>query len=329
MKLSSTVARLFLKVVVSTSLLIFLFSKISAESLLVHLHSMNRATIAVGILVFFASNLIGSFQWHLLLTASGVRLAFLQSFRFYFVGLFFNNFLPANIGGDVVKVHNVTRIGSSVYQVIAVTLLDRLLGIFSLCLLATGAVIGVMRFSPIDFLGIYFIIFVGCMAAPLGFYYCEPLSCRLRRLVASIRPLSLDKRGSSILDYMGEFKSRRLFVARLVLLSVVIQFLRVLTHVLVALGLGVHVDPAVFGLFFVFVPLLSLAMIPPITVNGLGVREGLGILLFAGAGIGRTDAFAIEFLTYIVSVLVSLLGVIFFLARPKSRDKASFDTVHI
>ena len=64
---------------------------------------------------------------------------------------------------------------------------------------------------------------------------------------------------------------------------------------LVAVALGVHVDIVVIGLFFVFVPLLSLAMIPPITINGLGIREGLGILLFAGAGIGETDAFGYMF----------------------------------
>jgi hypothetical protein len=55
-------------------------------------------------------------------------------------------------------------------------------------------------------------------------------------------------------------------------------------------------------------------MIPPITINGLGIREGLGILLFAEAGIVRTDAFVMEFATYIISVVVSLLGFVFFIA---------------
>ena len=69
---------------------------------------------------------------------------------------------------------------------------------------------------------------------------------------------------------------------------------------------------------FVFVPLLSLAMIPPITINGLGIREGLGILLFAQVGIGRTYAFAVEFLTYVISVIVSLFGLIFFVIKPNA-----------
>ena len=105
------------------------------------------------------------------------------------------------------------------------------------------------------------------------------------------------------------------------LLSLVIQALRVSTHVLVALALGVRIDMVVVGLFFVFVPILSLAMIPPITINGLGIREGLGILLFAGAGIGETDAFAIEFLTYVVSVSISLVGLVFFVSRRVARTE--------
>ena len=84
---------------------------------------------------------------------------------------------------------------------------------------------------------------------------------------------------------------------------------------LVGMALGISVDAIVLCQFFVFVPLLSLAMIPPITINGLGIREGLGIVLFAAAGIGRTDAFAMEFLTYIIAVAVSLVGLAFFVGR--------------
>ena len=48
------------------------------------------------------------------------------------------------------------------------------------------------------------------------------------------------------------------------------------------------------ALFFVFVPILSLAMIPPITINGLGIREGLGILLF-----GLANSFPLLLVSYV------------------------------
>ena len=97
--------------------------------------TLDRATVGLAILVFFVSNVLGALQWHFLLAASGVRLTFAQTFRFYFVGLFFNNFLPANIGGDAIKIYDVSRGGSYVYRVTAVTLIDRFIGIFGLCLL--------------------------------------------------------------------------------------------------------------------------------------------------------------------------------------------------
>jgi uncharacterized protein (TIRG00374 family) len=303
------------KFVVSTVLMVFLINRISIPELVRVVSEIDSRVFIVGVICFFVSNLLGSYQWHQLLGASGISLTFSQTFRFYFVGLFFNNFLPANIGGDAVKVYDVTRIGSSVYQVIAVTLLDRLLGIFSLCLLAVAGTVYLVRADGSGPYGIYLVIFVACMIPALGFYFFKPLGNLLRRLVTFIRPLSLDTRISSVLDYLGEFKGRKPLVARLVGLSLVIQTLRVLTHVLIGLSLGITLDFTVLCQFFVFVPLLSLAMIPPITINGLGIREMLGILLFANAGLGETDAFTMEFLTYVVSVLVSLVGFLFFVSR--------------
>jgi uncharacterized protein (TIRG00374 family) len=307
--------KVLLRIVISTALMIFLLKKLSISDLVDLVLTIDKGIFAAATLCFFLSNLLGSSQWHQLLGASGVRLSFGQTFRFYFIGLFFNNFLPASIGGDAVKVYDVTKAGSSVYQVIAVTLLDRLLGIFSLCLLALGATFYLMRTDAVGPFGTYILIFIACMTPALGFYFFKPLGKLLRRLVTFIRPLSIDERMSAILDYLGEFKGRKGLVARLLGLSLVIQTLRVLTHVLIGLSIGIVIDFNTLCQFFIYVPLLGLAIILPISIAGLGVRESLGILLFANAGIAETDAFAMEFLTYPVSILVSLIGLLFFISR--------------
>jgi uncharacterized protein (TIRG00374 family) len=318
------------KLLVSTALMVFLLHRISIEELISLVASIDLRMFGIAVACFFLSNLLGSWQWHQLLGASGISMSFGQTFRFYFVGLFFNNFLPANIGGDAVKVYDVTRAGGSVYQVIAVTLLDRILGVFSLCLLAVFATLYVAgtdgSSGPYP---VYLVVFVAFMTPALAFYFIKPLGYVVRRLVRIIRPLSLDSRISSVLDYLSEFKGRKLLIARLVGLSLFIQSLRVLTHVLVGLALGVTLNFTVLCQFFVFVPLLGLAMIPPITINGLGIREGLGILLFAKAGLAETDAFAMEFLTYVGSVLVSLIGFAFFLTRrPRENQGTNGDQEH-
>ena len=303
-----------LKIAVTVLLMAFLLQRISLSELEALVRGMDRLLLAVAVAVFFVSNVAGWLQWHVLLRAGGVTLTRRDSFRFYFVGLFFNNFLPANIGGDVVKVVDVARLGADPYRVIAVTLLDRLLGVFSLCLLAAVADLLLITESRPHYVA-YLLVFIACMIPAIGFYFFRPLGNALRRGVVKLRLFGIDRRASSILNHLSPFKGQRQLVAQLVVFSMVIQALRVVTHVLVGMALGIHVDAGVLCQFFVIIPLLSLAMIPPITINGLGIREGLGIVLFAAAGIGHTDAFAMEFLTFVVSVAVSLLGFVFFLSR--------------
>jgi len=311
---ATTVLRWGIKISVSMGLMVLLLRKISFAELEALVRGMDRTLLASAVAVFFVSNVAGWLQWHVLLRASGVVVPRGSTFRFYFVGLFFNNFLPANIGGDVVKVYDVTKMGTDPYQVIAVTLLDRLLGVFSLCLLAAIAVLFLIPGAAAHYL-LYLGIFIACMIPALGFYFHRRLGNALRRGVVKLRLFEMDRRASSVLDHLSPFKGRRRLVAELVLFSAFIQALRVLTHVLVGMSLRIPVDAILLCQFFVFIPLLSLAMIPPITDNGLGVREGLGIVLFAAAGVGRTDAFAMEFLTFMVSVAVSLVGLVFFVGR--------------
>jgi len=208
MRISGSVAKFIAKPVVSALLFIFLLNKISFDDLSLLLETLDPTFILLALAVFLTSNLLGSLQWHTLLVSSGVRVSFHQTIRFYFVGLFFNNFLPANIGGDAVKVYDVSRMGSSVYQVIAVTLLDRIIGIFSLCFLASISVLFLMEIAPFDMLRLYLAIFVGCMIPALGFYFLRPLSKFVRWLVRWLRMFSIDKRGESILNHLGEFKTR-------------------------------------------------------------------------------------------------------------------------
>ena len=318
-----------LKIAVSASLLVFIIHKLPQDELRRILVSIDSNVFLLAGAVLFLSNFLGALQWHLLLNASGIRIRFHRTFRFYFVGLFFNNFLPANIGGDAVKIYDVSRLGGSVYQVVAVTVLDRLLGIFGLCLLAALAVLFLVVIQPAPILWLYLLIFLCCMIPAIGFYMVKPLGRLLRRGVLLVKVFSLDRRMTRILDHLGQFKGRKSLVSKLVGLSLVIQSLRVCTHILVGIGIGLPFDVVIWMQFFIFVPLLSLAMIPPVTINGLGVREGLGIILFATIGIGRPDAFMIEFSTYFISVVISFLGWLFFVARKGGTVSAGEDGIDV
>ncbi|MGH7681866.1 MAG: hypothetical protein ACRENN_07755, partial [Candidatus Eiseniibacteriota bacterium] len=73
------------------------------------------------------------------------------------------------------------------------------------------------------------------------------------------------------------------------------------------------------GYYFLFVPVLAALVSLPISLNGLGIREGAGVVLFHMAGLTKEQAFTLPFLTYLISVLISLLGGLIFVSRPPRR----------
>ena len=99
---------------------------------------------------------------------------------------------------------------------------------------------------------------------------------------------------------------------RLMAIAIVVQVARVGVHVLCARSLAIDV-PVTY--FFLFVPLLAVIVSLPISLNGIGVREGAGMVLFGWVGVDRTHAFSLQFTTYLVAVAVSLLGALVLLIR--------------
>jgi uncharacterized membrane protein YbhN (UPF0104 family) len=116
---------------------------------------------------------------------------------------------------------------------------------------------------------------------------------------------------------LARYRGRPGLVTAMFGIAALTQISRIGVHALVARALGLDV-----GLlyFFLFVPLLAVIVSLPISLNGIGVREGAGIVLFGLVGVDRAHAFSLQFMTYLVAVAVSLLGGLVFLARiPRRR----------
>ncbi len=255
------------KLAVSAGLIAFLFHKLSPENLLADLSRVSPWQLVIAVVVFFVSVGMGAYQWHLLLKAGGIALPFAKTFKVYFVGMFFNNFLPAGIGGDVMKIYDVTRVGNDPHQVFAVTMLDRVIGIAGLCVLALAASFVLLAGDGLPNLYLYIVIFAGCVAPVLALVMNRRLSRGVRHLFGKITFWGLGGRFDAIFRHLGEYRRLRMLLVRLTVLAMAVQFLRVVTHVLVAQSLGIAVTNLHFIQFFVFVPLLGLIMILPLSIN--------------------------------------------------------------
>jgi uncharacterized protein (TIRG00374 family) len=311
---------MLLKLAFSVGLLAFVLRRIPADTLRAALLGARIEWLVAACALFFASNVLGAYQWSRLLRAVEIRIPFWKVLAYYHVGLFFNNFLPANIGGDLARIADSARYGPTTTAALSAVLMDRVIGTVALASLALVTALPALdRFH----LTVIYLALVGFFAVSLGLLWAvfhPALLPAVERLMARVGLGALAPHLADLASRLAQFRGARTLMLGMFMIALVTQISRIGVHVLVARGLGLDV-PIVY--FFLFVPLLAVIVSLPISLNGIGLREGAGILVFGLVGVDRAHAFSLQFVTYLVAVAVSLLGGLVFLLRIPRRRAAT------
>jgi len=308
----STVAKL----VLSVGLMAFVLSRVPLERVFDLLRSAKAGWLGAAWLLLVASNVLGAYQWNRLLQAVGLRIPFLRVVAIYHVGLFFNNFLPANIGGDIARVIDASREQPSRAAAFSTVLMDRLIGLVALGGLAVVATLPVLNRFHLSMIYAFLVVFFTVTVTVTWAVLHPAFLVVVERVLARVGLGGLKPRLDSLSRHLGLLRTRRGLMAELTTVAVLVQVSRILVHALVALALGLTI-PLTY--FFLFVPLLAVIVSLPISLNGIGVREGAGIVVFGLIGVSRAEAFTLQFATYLVALAVSLLGGLVVLSRIPGR----------
>ncbi len=279
------------------------------------------------LLCLLISNFTGCFQWKVLLEKQNVRLSYARLLKLYFIGLFFNNFMPGNVGGDVKKIYDIRMQGGqdTVGAGLTATFFDRLFGLFFLTLLALG--VGFLFFirdpSQRLFLLPSLWVFLGfCIL------FAALFSKRLGRLLAKLAQIIFPEKIYSRILRMQErfqyFRTGSLW-GKIFILSAVTQILRVLVHYFCGLSLGIDID---VSWYFFFIPIVAIVSALPISIGGFGPRELLAQSLFSRIGVPHLESVLIQLFAYLVSLLISLVGAFFFLFGNASYKKKMSNKQH-
>src|SRR3954464_14659334 len=129
-------ALLAVKLSVSIILLVVLFARIDVNSLWTTARHASPVWLLAALLIHASTIVVATWRWHLLLSAQRVHIATRKLFGSFLVASFFNNFLPSNIGGDVIRIRDTARPAGSKTLATAVVLVDRGLGLMGLVLVA-------------------------------------------------------------------------------------------------------------------------------------------------------------------------------------------------
>lgn len=307
------------KIALSLALFAYVVAKVSPGNVWAVVRRADPTILGAAAALFVLSNLIGSWLWCRLLRAQGVAISYQKAAAYYFVGLFFNNFLPSNIGGDIARISDASKHAPHVSSVFSATLMDRLLGVLAIALLAVLASFASLdRFHLYAIYGAIVLIFL----LALGLFLSIFNRSVLKAFEWPFRKLGLRTVEAAIgrlLDDLHGFRNQGPALRAAFLATTLVQISRIYVHYLVGLSLGVRLAA---GYYFLFVPVLAALVSLPISVNGLGIREGASVVLFQMAGLTREQAFTVPFLTYLMSVVVSLLGGFIFVTRSPRRALA-------
>lgn len=281
--------KLLLKIVVTVVCLWYVSGKIDFSKAGTALQQANWFYVFLALLAFAASKFLSALRLNMYFRNIGIQLPEWQNIKLYWLGMFYNIFLPGSIGGDAFKVILLTKKYSIPYKkTTAAVLLDRVSGL----------------------LGLGFILVIyGFLVLSTKFY--------IALMIAGGAFLAVIVLYLVIRYYLKDFIPS--FFPTL-FLGVAVQAMQVLCAYLImaALGIPAHVTEYIF-IFLVS----SVVAVLPLTIGGLGARE---LVFLEGSkffGLVQENSVIISILFYILTLITSLIGVWYVFREPLKKVKDS------
>lgn len=291
---------LLFKLFVSAALLYFLVSKIGGKTIINNMQLLNPAIFIASLCIYIISIFFSSIRWKLLISRP---MKTKRLFSLYMIGSFFNVYLPGIVGGDAVKAYYLHRdmnrqtshAHSAVHSLpfsIASVFMDRYIGFSAL-------------------------LFISMVAFPVGFKYLDETP--LEWLVPMVFFLFLSgsivffkaRAGErirflfNIYDYFKLYTSKKDVLIKAFLYSIIIQILNIFSVYILSKGLSMDIS---FATLMIFVPIIIVVSFIPVSISGIGLREGAFVFLLGTMGIQPALAMTLSLLWFLSVVAASLWG---------------------
>jgi uncharacterized protein (TIRG00374 family) len=293
---------------IGVAIFLVLLSRIELSQLLAILRRTDGLAVAVAIALVIPFFFLKSWRWQILLERAGIRISVAQSLWLYFVGLFAGYATPGQVG-EAVKAMYLARSGHAVGPALATIALDRILDMLLLVALAVPGVVLVGESLRLDRLLTLSLLGLALVALVIGIWLItsprrlEPLLRVLARIpLAPVKLLTSTVRpGAATSSPMFTIVAHSWSVWLLTLAAYVVHYVR---FYILLLALHVGAAPPVLA-FVATLALVSVVALIPVTIMGVGTRDG--VLVLAAGGLGLTDEEAVGFsLLILVTYLANL-----------------------
>lgn len=297
----------------SAVLLYFVLRSIDLAAFAQRVKGMNPLWMVLAVAVFALTMRISVWRWNRLLRAQHIEVEKRRLTESMWVSLFFNNFLPSNIGGDVVRIADTAAAAGSKTLATTVILVDRTLGLTALLLVAAVGAFAA-SLAGVDVPGARWIWLASAMAITTAIPVIV-MPHLVGYLLAPVRALNrpwLSERAQRLEDAILRFRKAPRALAGAFVGAVVVHLIIVAFYLLTAQSLSVPL-PLLLGA--VLIPVSLAVQMAPVSINGFGVREAVFAFFFRRFGLPAEAAVALSLVSTGLVMGLSLFGGLIFVRR--------------
>jgi uncharacterized protein (TIRG00374 family) len=275
-----------------------MLSWLDTSSMSRYLVRADPTLVSLTLVAVLADRALMAARWMKLVEALDVETSRARIVKIFFLSTFFGSFLPSGVGGEAVRAASFTKLTQKGTEAVASVVMDRFLGLLSMLVTGLVSLVAFYHLFAHPTLLVAVLVGVCSLVAALALALSRSVHDRARSRFAGRegRLFHWIERG---LEALGQYRARLGVLLGVLLLSVMVQLLRVLQAYLLSEALGLETD-AIY--FLCFVPLILIVTMLPISVGGLGTANAAYVAFFSPVGMSSEGAF-------VLSVLILALGV--------------------
>jgi uncharacterized membrane protein YbhN (UPF0104 family) len=290
------------RLLASAAMLAFLVPRIHLASLFPSRQLSTLGWLAGGLAVYTLAVFLSTLRWAQVLEALEIPSELPPLVSHTLAGMFVSNFLPSTVGGDVLRVTRLAAANGQRQTSVASVVVERLTGFFVLPFITLVALLGnptLLHFGQASRLTVTVAL---CTLAALAAILLLVASPRVGERFAGRSWL-----GFVAAVHLGLARMRRDPAAalRVFVSALAYQLAMVAGAWMAGHAMGIQVG---WSAMMAFIPIVAIAQVLPISVSGLGLREGALVLLLVPLGVSTGQAVAFGLLLYGMNMVVSLLG---------------------
>jgi glycosyltransferase 2 family protein len=298
------------KTIVSLGLLALVLNRIDFNRVWEQFQLLSPSFIIFALLFYTGCQWLSCWRWRVVLWASGHSAPMSSLLSSYFAGMFLNIFLPGTLGGDVYRVYRVAKSTQDSEVALVSVFLERFTGLAALSALA---IIGLPPAFKLIGRWDIILLFAACVGSLVGavllisspklLMLAEPwlIKLRLGKVVARFTKIQI---------LLRQFAQHRQALALSMGLSFLLQLAIVYYHYLIAQQLKI---PVSYLELLVFIPIIVVVTLLPISLGGIGLKEGLWVYLFSRIGLGSEQALLLSLTITVFGWILSLPGAVILL----------------